>query len=142
MSDVAAIEKICPQCGRTYGAESVFCAADGASLRPIQGNADLVGNVIADRYSPERQLAILLRYSNQAEVSSAAANIAYQNQAADFDLLSPPFTLAFYPCVKGRLRLFKQRDMFKARLLRRAKSQFARFFVKRSRDREEDLLLG
>jgi eukaryotic-like serine/threonine-protein kinase len=50
VSDVAAIEKICPQCGRTYGAESVFCAADGSSLRPISGNADLVGTVIADRY--------------------------------------------------------------------------------------------
>src|ERR1044072_3653429 len=68
-------------------------------------------NVIADRYSLERQLAILYGDRNQAEVSSAAANIAYQNQAADFDLLSPSFALAFDPCVKCRLRLFKQRNV-------------------------------
>jgi eukaryotic-like serine/threonine-protein kinase len=45
-----ALEKVCPQCGRTYGADSVFCAADGASLRRISGGEELVGMVIADRY--------------------------------------------------------------------------------------------
>jgi predicted Ser/Thr protein kinase len=42
--------KICPQCGARYPAEQRFCPLDGASLRAESTSADLVGQVLADRY--------------------------------------------------------------------------------------------
>ena len=50
MTPGATIEKVCPQCGRTYGMDAVFCPADGASLRRLADGNELVGSVIADRY--------------------------------------------------------------------------------------------
>jgi eukaryotic-like serine/threonine-protein kinase len=48
----AALEKICPQCGETFGPELRFCPKDGSGLRakaPSEAG-DLVGQVIAERY--------------------------------------------------------------------------------------------
>src|SRR5688500_19584223 len=43
--------KICPACNVTYEDGSVFCPADGTTLRSLAENQDdLVGTVIADRY--------------------------------------------------------------------------------------------
>src|SRR5436190_13187061 len=64
-------------------------------------------DVIADRDALERQLAAFFRNRNQAEVRRAAADVAYENQVADFDLLAPALALAVYPCVKSGLRLFE-----------------------------------
>jgi len=47
---VAAVPKVCPQCGTEYETGSRFCVKDGASLRPKAGDDPLVGRVIADRY--------------------------------------------------------------------------------------------
>ena len=42
--------KICPSCGTSYDDTTVFCPADGASLRSSSDDGELVGSVIADRY--------------------------------------------------------------------------------------------
>ena len=47
---------VCPRCGTSYDAEARFCPRDGASLRVPRTPADLVGQVIADRYHVLRKL--------------------------------------------------------------------------------------
>jgi serine/threonine protein kinase len=47
---LAAVPKVCPQCGTEYETGSRFCVKDGAPLRPKAGDDPLVGRVIADRY--------------------------------------------------------------------------------------------
>jgi serine/threonine protein kinase len=49
-STLAAVPKVCPQCGTEYETGSRFCVKDGAPLRPKAGDDPLVGRVIADRY--------------------------------------------------------------------------------------------
>ncbi|HEV8362886.1 MAG TPA: protein kinase [Gemmatimonadaceae bacterium] len=45
-----SLNKVCPQCGAIYGAESRFCSVDGATLVLEQPADDLVGTIVADRY--------------------------------------------------------------------------------------------
>src|ERR1043166_1605225 len=49
--------KICPQCGREESLDVRFCPVDGTALR-LQGGAeaDLVGQIVADRYHVMRKL--------------------------------------------------------------------------------------
>ena len=49
-------ERTCPQCGARFGAGTLFCPLDGASLRPVSSSADLVGQLIDDRYYIEQRL--------------------------------------------------------------------------------------
>jgi hypothetical protein len=42
--------KVCPVCAREYPDNTKFCAADGSGLRAKSASADLVGQVVADRY--------------------------------------------------------------------------------------------
>jgi serine/threonine protein kinase len=49
-------DRVCPQCGATFGADTLFCPRDGASLRPVTSGADLVGQLIDDRYYIEQRL--------------------------------------------------------------------------------------
>jgi len=42
--------KVCPVCGTEYADTSVFCPADGSTLRAAEAAHDLIGTVIADRY--------------------------------------------------------------------------------------------
>lgn len=42
--------KTCPICGTTYPDTSLFCPADGTTLRSDGSDTDLIGTVIADRY--------------------------------------------------------------------------------------------
>jgi predicted Ser/Thr protein kinase len=42
--------KVCPVCAREYPDNTKFCAADGSGLRGKSASADLVGQVVADRY--------------------------------------------------------------------------------------------
>jgi serine/threonine-protein kinase len=49
--------KFCTACGSEYGDEVLFCNRDGTPLRPSGGaTADLVGQVIADRYHIQKKL--------------------------------------------------------------------------------------
>lgn len=49
--------KICPVCETEYTDESVFCPADGSTLRSTESTEnDLVGQVIADRYLVQKKL--------------------------------------------------------------------------------------
>jgi serine/threonine-protein kinase len=42
--------KVCPVCAREYPDNTKFCQADGSGLRGKSASADLVGQVVADRY--------------------------------------------------------------------------------------------
>ncbi len=48
-------DKICPQCGRTYGNDDRFCTVDGASL-VSSGTGSLIGTVVADRFLVHEKL--------------------------------------------------------------------------------------
>ncbi len=48
--------KVCTACGIEYGDEVLFCQRDGTPLRPSGATADLVGQVIADRYHIQKKL--------------------------------------------------------------------------------------
>lgn len=43
-------QKICPTCGTEYPLSERFCPRDGTALRSAQGQGDLLGTVVADRY--------------------------------------------------------------------------------------------
>ena len=48
--------KICTQCENQYPPDVRFCPMDGATLRAVEAGADLVGQVIADRYAVQAKL--------------------------------------------------------------------------------------
>jgi serine/threonine-protein kinase len=48
--------RICPQCGREYGADDRFCTVDGAALVVSGQAASLIGTVLADRYLVHERL--------------------------------------------------------------------------------------
>ena len=48
--------KICPVCGKQYELSDRFCPVDGAVLRSPDSAADLVGQVVAERYHVLRKL--------------------------------------------------------------------------------------
>ncbi|HEY6808322.1 MAG TPA: serine/threonine-protein kinase [Gemmatimonadales bacterium] len=48
--------KICPVCSTEYADDVKFCANDGQTLRSASPTADLVGQVIADRYHVVKKL--------------------------------------------------------------------------------------
>ena len=48
-------DKLCPQCGRTYGTDDRFCTVDGASL-VSSGTGSLIGTVVADRFLVHEKL--------------------------------------------------------------------------------------
>ncbi len=43
-------QKVCPTCGTEYPLSERFCPRDGTALRSANASADLLGQVIADRY--------------------------------------------------------------------------------------------
>lgn len=51
-----ADEKICPQCGRSYGANDRFCTVDGATLVNAGNSGSLIGTVLAERYLVSERL--------------------------------------------------------------------------------------
>jgi hypothetical protein len=48
--------KTCPVCGKEYADDTKFCPLDGSTLRAKSPTADLVGQVVADRYHIIRKL--------------------------------------------------------------------------------------
>jgi len=42
--------KVCPTCSREFPDNQKFCPSDGTALRGKSASADLVGQVVADRY--------------------------------------------------------------------------------------------
>ena len=48
--------KTCPVCGKEYPDTSKFCPVDGSTLRAASPTADLVGQVVADRYAITKKL--------------------------------------------------------------------------------------
>src|SRR5262249_5730476 len=68
-------------------------------------------DVVADGDAFQRQFATLFGNHNKAEISRATADVAHENEVADFDAVAPGCTPAFQPSLKGRLRFFDQRVM-------------------------------
>jgi eukaryotic-like serine/threonine-protein kinase len=48
--------KTCPLCGKEYADDTKFCPVDGATLRAKSPTANLVGQVVADRYAIIKKL--------------------------------------------------------------------------------------
>ena len=48
--------KVCPVCGTEFGDEVKFCPNDGQTLRSTSPAANLVGQVVADRYHIVKKL--------------------------------------------------------------------------------------
>ena len=48
--------KICPQCGTEYELDQRFCPKDGSTLKSQSATADIVGDVIAERYHVLKKL--------------------------------------------------------------------------------------
>ena len=48
--------KVCTGCGAEYGDEVLFCQRDGTPLRPADQTAELIGQVVADRYHIQKKL--------------------------------------------------------------------------------------
>lgn len=48
--------KTCPVCGKEYPDDTKFCPVDGSTLRAKSPTADLVGQVVADRYAIIKKL--------------------------------------------------------------------------------------
>ncbi len=67
--------------------------------------------VVANRNTFQREFAIFLRDENEAEIRSAAADIAYQNEVSNVNAAAPALTLALKPRIKSCLRLFQQCDL-------------------------------
>lgn len=51
-----ADEKLCPQCGRSYGTNDRFCTVDGATLVNAGNSGSLIGTVLAERYLVSERL--------------------------------------------------------------------------------------
>ncbi len=49
-TEAFGVDKVCPQCGETFGPELRFCPRDGSALRARARSEDLIGQVIAERY--------------------------------------------------------------------------------------------
>ena len=98
--------------------------------------------MVAHRDAAERQFPVLFRNGDQTEVGRAAAHVANQNQVADLDSFAPGVAVSLDPGVESGLRLFQQRDSTQPRLLGGAQRQFARLFIERGRDGQEDFLLA
>ena len=99
-------------------------------------------DVVANGDAFQRQFAVLFGNHNEAEIRGAAADVAHQHQVADLDAAAPVITLALQPRIKSCLRLFQQRDLLIAGLFGGAPGQLAGFFVERSGNREQYVLLG
>ena len=87
----------------------------------------------------QRQFAILFGNHNEAEISRATADVADENEVADFDGGEaspwPPSRR-----VKGGLKVFEQRDMVVTGLFGSSPGQLACFFVEGSGHSEEHVL--
>ena len=88
----------------------------------------------------ERQFTVFLGNHDEAEIRSAAADVAHENEIVDLDSAAPGITLAFKPRVKSCLGLFQQRDVLIACLFGGAPCLFTGFFVERSRHSEQHVL--
>ena len=96
--------------------------------------------VLPDRNSFQRELSGLPCHCDQAEISSAPADIAHQKQIACADLLSPFGALIFQPGVKCGLRLLEQGDLTEASEACGFQGETSGDFIERGRDGHHDLV--
>ena len=70
--------------------------------------------MFADANAFDFEIAILLSYGNQAEISGASADVADQDDISATDLGPPATTGLRRPRVKGRLGFFEKNDFTEA----------------------------
>ena len=106
--------KICPPCGTEYPANARFCPRDGTALRALDGGADLVGSIIADRYHVLKKLGeggmgqvylaehvkmgrkSALKVMNPGMVKDVDAISRFNREAANASRISHPNVAAVY----------------------------------------------
>jgi hypothetical protein len=64
--------------------------------------------VVADRDSPQHQLAALFSYADERQIGRPAAHVTNQERVADFEHPPPTLTHRGEPGVDGCLRFFEQ----------------------------------
>src|SRR4029077_2879525 len=82
------------------GFKALLQKARKRQVHVVAAQQDMVTN--GDAF--QRQFAILFGNHNEAEISRATADVAHENEVADFDAVAPGITLAFQPRIKGGLR--------------------------------------
>ena len=75
-------------------------------------------DVIADSHARQHELTRLFADGDEGQVGGAAAQVADQDDVADFHLLAPPVLADVDPGVKRGLRLLEQRQLFQSRSAR------------------------
>jgi serine/threonine-protein kinase len=111
---VSAARKICPQCSTEYDVDQRFCPRDGASLRAANAAADLVGEVVADRYLITQKLGeggmgqvylaehvrmgrkSAVKVMNPSMVHDADAISRFNREASNASRISHPNVAAIY----------------------------------------------
>jgi eukaryotic-like serine/threonine-protein kinase len=106
--------KTCPTCGTEYPASERFCPRDGSALRSAEANADLVGQVVAERYHVLQKLgeggmgqvylAEHVRMGRRSAVKVMSPNLArdpdavsrFNREAANASRITHPNVAAIY----------------------------------------------
>ena len=97
--------------------------------------------MLADGLAREHQVAPLVTHGDQCEVRGPAADVADEDDVADFDVLPPAVAVGGEPGVERGLRLLDQRDLPEAGLGRGLARQLPRDCIERRRDGQEDVLV-
>ena len=136
--------------GRTLAAQAA-ALADGKLLaefrfgQPGQREIEIVAaeqQMLADRGAGEIDLVAIARDADQREVAGAAADIADQHDLAVEEQLARAREVVGDPGIERRGGFFEQGEARQAGIVRGLHGEFARFFVERRGDGEDDVLLG
>lgn len=94
--------------------------------------------MFADGNAFEHEFARLGVRANQAEVGGPAADVTDENEGAFAERRHRPAWVGGDPRVERRERLLEQCDRPESRVRRRLDRQFARFFIERCGDGQDD----
>jgi hypothetical protein len=96
--------------------------------------------MLAYRGTLEANLAAAYMDSYQAEIGSAAADIAYQDEIAVFQPPLERAAVVYHPCIEGGERLFEQCQVCYPGISRGFDRKLARLFIEGSRHGKDYLL--
>ena len=121
-----------------FGGEPLI---DGVCKREIHVVATQQ-DVVADGHTGERHVAVFGGHRNERKVGGAAADVHDQHHVAGLDLFAEAFAHLLKPRVERRLRLFNQRDVWQAGLLRGFQREVARGGIERRWHGQNNILFG
>ena len=120
-----------------------MAANDGGGMMG-QGEVHVVAaqqNVIADGHARQHELARFLADGNQRQVGGAAADVADQDDVADFDLIAPGLLAGVDPRIKRGLRFLEQGDVLQPDRPGRFHGQLAGHGIEGGRHGQDDVLI-